>query len=209
MANNRTQVFVAALISFSVVSGLCPSALGQSSVPPDSTELIDALKPKGKTRGLTLSTPAEVERAKKRKKIIETLRRKGTRGLSVEDRTSLPELVNDRPSVDLEIYFDYNSAAITSKAKPTLSSLGTALRAKELKGQSFLLAGHTDAKGGGEYNQNLSERRALAVKNYLMENFNVSDFELVSIGYGEDQLKVPDQPNAALNRRVQVINVGD
>jgi outer membrane protein OmpA-like peptidoglycan-associated protein len=121
----------------------------------------------------------------------------------------LPELVNDRPSVDLEIYFDYNSAAITSKAKPTLSSLGTALRAKELKGQSFLLAGHTDAKGGEEYNQNLSERRALAVKNYLMENFNVSDFELVSIGYGEDQLKVPDQPNAALNRRVQVINVGD
>lgn len=209
MANNRTQVYVAALISFSVVSGLCPSALGQSSVPPDSTELIDALKRKGKTRGLTLSTPAEVERAKKRKKIIETLRRKGTRGLSVEDRTSLPELVNDRPSVDLEIYFDYNSAAITSKAKPTLSSLGTALRAKELKGQSFLLAGHTDAKGGGEYNQNLSERRALAVKNYLMEKFNVSDFELVSIGYGEDQLKVPDQPNAALNRRVQVINVAD
>jgi outer membrane protein OmpA-like peptidoglycan-associated protein len=209
MANNRTQVYVAALISFSVVSGLCPSALGQSSVPPDSTELIDALKRKGKTRGLTLSTPAEVERAKKRKKIIETLRRKGTRGLSVEDRTSLPELVNDRPSVDLEIYFDYNSAAITSKAKPTLSSLGTALRAKELKGQSFLLAGHTDAKGGEKYNQNLSERRALAVRNYLMENFNVSDFELVSIGYGEDQLKVPDQPNAALNRRVQVINVGD
>lgn len=209
MASNRTQVYVAALISFSVVSGLCPSALGQSSVPPDSTELIDALKRKGKTRGLTLSTPAEVERAKKRKKIIETLRRKGTRGLSVEDRTSLPELVNDRPSVDLEIYFDYNSAAITSKAKPTLSSLGTALRAKELKGQSFLLAGHTDAKGGGGYNQNLSERRALAVKNYLMENFNVSDFELVSIGYGEDQLKVPDQPNAALNRRVQVINVAD
>jgi len=209
MANNRAQVYVAGLISISAALGLCPSALGQSLAPPDAAELIEALKPKARTRGLTLSTPAEAERAKKQKKIIETLKRKGVRGLSVEERKSLSEVVSDRPSVDLEIYFDYNSAAITSKAKPTLSSLGKALQAKELEGQSFLLAGHTDAKGGQTYNQELSERRAAAVKNYLMENFNLSDFELVPVGYGEDQLKLQDQPYAAHNRRVQVVNMGE
>ena len=210
MANNRALVYVAGLISVSVALGLCPSALAQSYVPPDPAELIEALRPKAKTRGLKLSTtPTEANRAKKRQKVIEALKRKGTRGLSVEERTSLSEVVSDRPSVDLEIYFDYNSAAITSKAGPTLSSLGKALQAEELEGQSFLLAGHTDAKGGQAYNQNLSMRRAAAAKNYLMENFNLSDFELVIVGYGEDQLKLRDQPYDADNRRVQVINLGE
>lgn len=210
MANNRAQVYVAGLISISAVLGLCPSALGQSLAPPDAAELIEALKPKARTRGLKLSTtPTETNRAKKRQKVIQALKRKGVRGLSVEERKSLSEVVSDRPSVDLEIYFDYNSAAITSKARPTLSTLGKALQAKELEGQSFLLAGHTDSKGGQTYNQELSERRAAAVKNYLMENFNLSDFELVPIGYGEDQLKLQDQPYAAHNRRVQVVNMGE
>jgi outer membrane protein OmpA-like peptidoglycan-associated protein len=52
-------------------------------------------------------------------------------------------------------------------------------------------------------------RRAAAVKNYLMENFNLSDFELVIVGYGEDQPKLRDQPYDADNRRVQVINMGE
>jgi outer membrane protein OmpA-like peptidoglycan-associated protein len=210
MANNRALAYFASLISVSVALGLCPSALAQSSVSPDAAELVKALKPKVRTRGLRRSpTLAETDRARKRQKVIKALKKKGVRGLSVEERTSLSEIVSDRPSVDLEIYFDYNSAAITSKAKPTLSSLGKALQAKELEGQSFLLAGHTDAKGGEEYNEELSKRRAAAVKKYLTKNFDLSDFELVIAGYGEEQLKVQDQPYAAANRRVQVVNMGE
>lgn len=209
MANYQTKAFVAAAFSVSVAVGFSPLAWGQSSLPPNPAELIQALKAKGKTRGLRVPmTPADTARAEKQKKLFEALRRKGTRGLSVEERETLPQVVGDRPSVDIEIYFDYNSAAITSKAKPALASLGRALRDRELKGQSFLLAGHTDAKGGNEYNQSLSERRALAVKTYLMKNYDVPDFELFAIGYGEDQLKRPDDPYAPQNRRVQVVNMG-
>jgi outer membrane protein OmpA-like peptidoglycan-associated protein len=208
MTNIRAQRLLTIFICFATF-GLCPSASAQSP-PPDSAELIEALKPKPKTRELNLATaPAERDRVEKRKKIIDLLRKKGTRGLSVEDRTDLPEIVSDRPSVDMEVYFDYNSAAITDQAKPTLSSLGRALQAKELKGQSFLLAGHTDATGAPKYNQDLSQRRAIAVKNYLIQNFGLSESELVAMGFGEDQLKIPNDPAAAQNRRVQVINVGE
>ena len=193
---------------------MCLAALGFShpakaqSPPPDPTALVDALKPKVKTRELNLNEGrAEQDRTEKRKRFMDLLRNKGMRGLSVEERSDLPEAVSDRPSVDLEVYFEYDSSAITAEAKPTLASLGQALQAKELKGRSFLLAGHTDATGARNYNQVLSERRAAAVKHYLIQNFGVSDQELVATGFGQDQLKFPNDPTAAQNRRVQVINV--
>jgi hypothetical protein len=43
---------------------------------------------------------------------------------------------------------------------------------------------------------------------YLIENFGVPEQELVATGFGQDQLKIPSDPTAAQNRRVQVINVG-
>jgi outer membrane protein OmpA-like peptidoglycan-associated protein len=186
----------------------CGVAYAQSP-PPEPTALVDALKPKTKTRGLDLSAAAaEQARSEKRKKYFDVLRTKGTRGLSVDEKNDLPAVVSDRPSVDLEVYFDYDSSAITVAAKPTLTSLGKALQAKELKGQSFLLAGHTDGTGDRNYNQDLSERRAASVKQFLIENFGVSESELVATGFGQTQLKIPSDPAAAQNRRVQVINVG-
>jgi hypothetical protein len=117
MTNARAQRLLTVLICLASF-GLCPSASAQSP-PPDSTALIEALKPKAKTRELDLATaPAERDRVEKRKKILGLLRKKGTRGLSVEERTDLPKVVSDRPSVDMEIYFDYNSAEITYQANP-------------------------------------------------------------------------------------------
>jgi len=65
-----------------------------------------------------------------------------------------------------------------------------------------------DAKGGDDYNQMLSERRALAVKKYLVDYLGVPDNLLTIIGRGETELKLPSQPYDAQNRRVQVINFG-
>lgn len=203
----RLRTLLACLASFAVTQSVCAQ-----TPPPDATNLIEALKPKAKTRGLDLNaSAADRARSDKRKQVIEVLRTKGTRGLTLtpEERNNLTEVVGDRPSVDLEIYFDHDSAAITSQAKPTLSSLGKALQAKELKGQRFLVAGHTDATGTTEYNQSLSARRAEAVKKYLSENFSVPDFELFATGFGKDQPKNASDPFAAQNRRVQVINVGE
>src|SRR6185295_7698876 len=63
-------------------------------------------------------------------------------------------------SIDLYVNFSYNSADLTSDARITLDRLGTALSDGRLQGFTFLIAGHTDAKGGDEYNQKLSQRRA-------------------------------------------------
>jgi outer membrane protein OmpA-like peptidoglycan-associated protein len=76
-----------------------------------------------------------------------------------------------------------------------------------LKGSTFIVAGHTDAAGGESYNQDLSERRADAIKHYLMQNYGIASADLVTVGYGKSKLKDPNQPLAEVNRRVQVVNM--
>jgi outer membrane protein OmpA-like peptidoglycan-associated protein len=112
-------------------------------------------------------------------------------------------------SIDLEVNFDYNSDNIGSKAVPQVTALGEALASPDLKGGTFILAGHTDAKGSDTYNQGLSERRAEAVKQFLAEKYGIDANNLVTVGYGKTQLKNPAEPFTGENRRVQVINASD
>jgi len=123
------------------------------------------------------------------------------RGVSVEGGAG------DQPlSVNLYVNFDYNSADLTSDARITLDQLGTALRDPRLEAFSFVIAGHTDAKGGVDFNQKLSERRAQAVRNYMISQFGIAAERLAAKGYGKSQLLDPDHPEDGVNRRVQVIN---
>ena len=78
----------------------------------------------------------------------------------------------------------------------------------KLTGGSFLIAGHTDAKGSDEYNLALSQRRAASVKAFLVETYKVDEGRLSVIGFGEEQLKNKEDPLADENRRVQIVNTG-
>lgn len=132
-----------------------------------------------------------------------------SRGLTVVERQKLaPVLANpDLPQLDLTIEFEFNSAEITPEATLVLVRLGTALTQESLAKSVFVLAGHTDAKGSPDYNQALSERRANSVKDFLVAAFNISPNSLISVGFGEEQLKNTLDPEAAENRRVTVVNV--
>ena len=88
-----------------------------------------------------------------------------------------------------------------------MQALGRALTNADLKGSTFVVAGHTDAAGGEGYNQDLSERRADAIKRYLVDKYGITGTDLVTVGYGKSKLKDPSQPMAEVNRRVQVVNM--
>jgi outer membrane protein OmpA-like peptidoglycan-associated protein len=115
--------------------------------------------------------------------------------------------IDAMPSVDIEIYFDYNSAAITGQAAATLSVLAQALKDPRLVSARFLIGGHTDAKGGGDFNLDLSEQRATSVRRYLIEMHGIDAARLVAQGFGMQRLKVPGRPMDVQNRRVQVVNL--
>lgn len=77
-----------------------------------------------------------------------------------------------------------------------------------LSNSRIVLNGHTDATGSNEYNLELSERRAVSVRHYLLAHFPIEDSRLISIGFGEERLKNTYDPEAAENRRVEIVNMG-
>ena len=112
------------------------------------------------------------------------------------------------PSIDREIYFAFDSDELTASSQQMLTNVGTALNRPELRPYRFLLVGHTDAKGSRSYNKSLSKRRARAARQFLVSNLGIAPGRLASQGKGEDNLKLPQSPLAAQNRRVEFINAG-
>jgi outer membrane protein OmpA-like peptidoglycan-associated protein len=190
---------IAAGLTFPLGSGLALAA-----EQPTAEDIIKALKPVAKiTRSLTMAKNAEDTR------FVETLRNRPTRSLTSAERDRIASAAEKKPSIDLEINFEYNSDAIGAKAAPQVTALGDALSSPDLKGGTFVVAGYTDIKGGDAFNQNLSERRADAVKRYLAEKYHIDAANLVTVGYGKTRLKNPSDPVSAENRRVQVVNMAD
>ena len=87
------------------------------------------------------------------------------------------------------------------EAKSNLDEFAKALKDPQLAASSFLVEGHTDARGSADYNLNLSERRAKAVVSYLSER-GVDTAKLLPRGFGQTKPIVAD-PYSGDNRRVE------
>ncbi len=111
-------------------------------------------------------------------------------------------------SISLFITFEKDSYTIDPHAIEILDILGKSLQSERLQDFNFSLEGHTDATGAAAYNQALSERRANAVRTYLTQNYGVNQDRLLAVGKGETEPLLADNPTAAANRRVKIINTG-
>jgi outer membrane protein OmpA-like peptidoglycan-associated protein len=195
---------VAAALSFGAASAIA----GDNNVTED--QILKALAPpppKALTRGLSVGPQADPAKVAEEGAFVQKIRNRATRSLSIGEREEIATIAKTKPNIDLEINFDYNSADISAKSMPSVQALGKALTNPDLKGSTFVVAGYTDAAGGESYNQDLSERRADAIKRYLVDKYGITGSDLVTVGYGKTKLKDPNQPMAEANRRVQVVNM--
>ena len=156
-----------------------PGLAGEPLAQPSTRQIIDALKPAPPVPHL--------------------------RGITVETPTPSP---TSPPSIDMRVNFEFNSARLSPDARSVLDRLSEALNSPELTGSRFQVAGHTDAVGSDSFNQHLSELRAQAVKRYLSDQGHVAGNRIDTAGYGESRLLDPAHPDAAINRRVQITNIG-
>jgi outer membrane protein OmpA-like peptidoglycan-associated protein len=105
------------------------------------------------------------------------------------------------------ITFEFGSAQLRPESIETLRNLGDALNQDQDK-KAFVIEGHTDRSGSRVYNDELSKRRADAVKDYLVKDMGVSADRLRTVGKGFSEPANQSQPYAAGNRRVVVVNTG-
>jgi outer membrane protein OmpA-like peptidoglycan-associated protein len=200
-----------AALSIAVVGAavITTSVLAFAGENVTSDTIVRALQPKPLTRSLSAQTPADSAAAVAEGRFVETLRNRKTRSLSSGEREEIATIAADKPNIDLEITFDYNSADISPASLPSVQALGKALSDPNLKGSTFVVAGYTDAAGGETYNQDLSERRADTIKRYLTDKYGIVGSDLVTVGYGKSRPKNPSDPMDPANRRVQVVNMAN
>jgi len=98
----------------------------------------------------------------------------------------------------LHINFDTNKATIRQADIPELQK--AVEFAKRYPGRKISIEGHTDNVGNAKYNQGLSERRAAAVKEYLLKNGVSGGERITTVGYGQTK---PIADNATANGRFQ------
>ncbi|MGB9603476.1 MAG: peptidoglycan-associated lipoprotein Pal [Limisphaerales bacterium] len=102
------------------------------------------------------------------------------------------------------VYFDFDRSAIRASEKSKIEAVAAVLKQKpETKVQ---IEGHCDERGTEEYNRALGERRALAVREYLI-NLGIGGDRIFTISYGEDKPADPGHNEAAWakNRRAEFI----
>jgi outer membrane protein OmpA-like peptidoglycan-associated protein len=156
--------------------------------------------------GGALMAAADFARAQQqptRDEIIESLRAKQLTRCPRLDATAGCGAVQPA-AIDVEVQFGRGSAMLGAAAVSRLETLGADLAKAELKGATLLVAGHADASGSDAYNQRLSQRRAGAVKRFLVGRFKLPDETVIAVGHGRTQPKNPADPFAGENRRVQI-----
>jgi len=121
-------------------------------------------------------------------------------GIEVEHAPESGE-INVRLTSD--ILFDLNSAALRSSSRATLDELGSNFR--QYPDNKIIVEGHTDSTGTDAYNQQLSERRASTVADYLIDR-GVPASNVIVYGYGEMRPKSTNDTaeGRQLNRRVEI-----
>jgi outer membrane protein OmpA-like peptidoglycan-associated protein len=113
-------------------------------------------------------------------------------------------------TASITVTFGSGSSDLGPEARRQLQVLGNAITSGELAIFRFRIEGHTDTVGDAMSNRMLSDRRAAAVRDFLIANFAVRPERLEAIGLGDSVPAVPTPPNTSepRNRRVVVVNLG-
>lgn len=103
---------------------------------------------------------------------------------------------------DMMVNFGLNSATLTDQAMVNLAQVGKALEDARLKDAKFEVDGYTDASGTVPFNDELSQRRAASVAQFLMQQ-GVDAHRLTPMGLGETSPRVANAFDP-VNRRVEI-----
>jgi|GEM_PF-5977015 len=162
---------------------------GPQACPKGRT--LEACEANPKTRRFTLATEGPGEAAAPRRARMIA----GAHGAGVR-----PAKLS---SADVLVTFALGSAEITAQGQANLHSIAQGLNTPALASVSFEVAGFTDVTGSAETNRLLSQRRAEAVRTYLV-GLSVQPQRLTTAGYGADHLIDPADPTSEANRRVEL-----
>lgn len=158
--------------------------------------------------------------------ISEAFKKQKTRGLVIVPSDNTANAATDEPEetatvaaasaeynevakedqVNIQIKFDFDSAALREDQKPKLAALCEAMKSVDVS--VFQIIGHTDSSGKASYNERLSLLRAQEVKRFLVGDCGMPETRLKALGMGETAPLNKSDPRADENRRVEFQALG-
>jgi outer membrane protein OmpA-like peptidoglycan-associated protein len=184
------------------------SAPAASVAPRVRTRAVRLLSEEGTTASTTTPTPGAALPSRFRPiRVVEPTA--GAASEAGQQATPAPRAtaaVATRPRsagvLALPLRFDSNSSAVATNDTAQLDALAEGI--KRLPRNAIItIEGHTDAYGTAAYNNDLSLRRAFAVRAYLIQRHGLSGTMLVAVGKGKSTPLMPANPFAPENRRVE------
>jgi outer membrane protein OmpA-like peptidoglycan-associated protein len=151
---------------------------------------------------------AEADDELLQRQLVAPPRRQIKRKYSRQDfRTGRPAERRSMPAIEVDtIRFGFNEAFVREEEIPQLERIGEIIE-RIVAGnpdEVFLIEGHTDAVGSASYNQGLSAKRANAVRDAMLQFFNIDRANIETVGYGEEFLKINTEEEEQENRRVSI-----
>ncbi|WP_338691275.1 OmpA family protein [Bradyrhizobium sp. 26S5] len=140
----------------------------------------------------------------------QTLERSKSRSKNEPPPQKRPPIAPDLtklPAFNADIAFDVDTPIVMPESYQTVGRIADALTHSALLPYTFLIVGHMESTGRRDNNVLLSQRRADAIRDILVNTFKIAPKRLQSVGLGEEQLLDPARPNAPVNNQLQIMLV--
>jgi outer membrane protein OmpA-like peptidoglycan-associated protein len=152
-------------------------------------------------------TAPELDVAALRQRVLDKSRSRSRNEPEPSKRPPIvPEILN-LPTVNLDIHFDTDTPVVRPDSYQTLGRLADALVNAALLPYSFLVVGHNPSTGRRDGNAMLSQRRADAIRDVLVNTFKISSKRIQTLGVGEEQFIDQTHPTSPVNQQIQIVTI--
>ena len=155
----------------------------------------------------SLETPLDLDLAALRAQVAERSKSRGKNEPTPQKRPAIAPELTKLPTFNMDIQFDADTPIVKPESYARLGQLADTLVNSVLLPYTFLIVGHVESTGRRENNVLLSQRRADAVRDILVNTFKISSKRLHSLGLGEEQLLDSARPNAPANNQTQIMTL--
>jgi outer membrane protein OmpA-like peptidoglycan-associated protein len=142
-----------------------------------------------------------------RQQVTERSKSRGKNEPPPQKRPPIAPDLNKLPAFNLDITFDVDTPIVQPESYQTVGRIADALVHSSLLPYNVLIVGHIEANGKREANAILSQRRADAIREILVNTFKISAKRIQSVGLGEEQLLDFARPTAPVNNQIQIMTL--
>jgi len=185
------------LLAGALLLAVAPAARAQTAVTRD--DIIAKLN--------NFETAPEIDVAALRTQVLERSKTRSKTDPPPQKRPPIAPELTKLPTINLDIQFDVDTPIIQPASYQTLGRVADALIHSSLLPYGVLIVGHTESNGRREANAILSQRRADAIRDMLVNTFKIATKRVQSVGLGEEQLRDPAHPNAPVNAQLQIVTL--